>query len=238
MWTQLFSLGVDLAMVFGPVIGYVDQYRMIRQERSSEAFSKRISLILMISNILRVFYWFGARFDTVLLFQSLVMVLAQFIMLDVCCRYPSNSQKRSALLFSSNRFSWNEFWDWPDLKSYATFIVMFVGVVGLSSGVLMFLSPLFVEVVGFAALMIEATLGLPQLIQNYQNGNTEGFSMVLLGTFFLGDAFKTITFIVRHNPIPFIACGTFQLMVDFALLYQVLTYSGKKNKSGQAHMPF
>lgn len=225
----LLSLGVDLIMIFGSVIGYVDQYRVILQEKNSEAFSKLISLILMLSNILRIFFWFGKRFDNVLLYQSLVMIVAQFVMLHVCCKYPSSSQKVAKSLLEE--VSTNYFWNWPDMISYIAFIGLFSTIVGVTSGLLIPVSPLYVEVLGYAALMIEATLGLPQLIQNYKRQNTEGFSMVLLGTFFLGDTFKTVTFIARGNPMQFIACGVFQLLVDFALLYQVLTYQGpKKNR--------
>lgn len=223
------SLAVDVAMVFGPVIGYIDQYRVIMKNRSSEAFSKVISLILMVSNVLRVFYWFGAKFDLVLLYQSLVMIFAQFIMLHVCCRYPSSSQKAAKPL--SKGLNVDNFWNWSDMASYIAFVGALAFVVGVLSGILIPLSPLYVEMLGYAALMIEATLGLPQLIQNYKKQNTEGFSLVLLGTFFLGDTFKTVTFIARGNPMPFIACGTFQLFVDLALLYQVLTYQ-KKNTNG------
>lgn len=35
-------------------------------------------------------------------------------------------------------------------------------------------SVLFIEVLGFLAVFIEAMLGMPQLLQNYRNKSTEG----------------------------------------------------------------
>lgn len=35
-------------------------------------------------------------------------------------------------------------------------------------------SPVFVELVGFMAVFIEAMLGMPQLMQNYRNKSTKG----------------------------------------------------------------
>ena len=53
---------------------------------------------------------------------------------------------------------------------------------------------------------IEATLGLPQLISNYQNKSVQGLSLTMIGMWFMGDFAKTVYFImevvmvrVRHN---------------------------------------
>ena len=222
------STGIDVSMVFAPVIGYVDQYKMITKEKSSDAFSKLVSLILMLANVLRVFFWIGKRFEVVMLYQSLVMVVAQFIMLHVCVRYPSTSQKQARPLLKS--FSLSYFWNWPDLQSYAVFIGGFSAIVALLSLIFIPTSAAYVELLGYAALMTEACLGVPQLAQNFSRGNTEGFSLVLLGTWFLGDSYKTLFFIFKGLPTQFIACGAFQLLVDILLLYQVTTYNNKKTR--------
>jgi uncharacterized protein with PQ loop repeat len=229
MIKQLISLGIDISMVLAPVIGYVDQYKMIVKERQSEAFSKLVSLILMLANVLRIFFWFGKRFETVMLYQSFVMIIAQFVMLHVCTRYPNSTQKHAQPLLKNP--SLQNFWNWPDLQSYGVFIGGFSVVVAVFSLFLIPTSDRYVELLGYAALMTEACLGLPQLIQNFKNKSTEGFSLVLLGTWFLGDAYKTLFFIFKGLPNQFIACGAFQLAVDCLLLFQVLTY----NKQQQQH---
>lgn len=45
------------AMVFGGVIPYIPQYRTIRRTRNSDGFSTWVCFVLLIANILRVFFW-------------------------------------------------------------------------------------------------------------------------------------------------------------------------------------
>ena len=70
-----------ICMVFGPVIGYVDQYQKTLSTRSTEGFSHKVCGVLLVSNMLRILFWIGKRFDSVLLWQSIVMILAQLILL-------------------------------------------------------------------------------------------------------------------------------------------------------------
>lgn len=48
---------LDILMIFGPVIGYISQYKKIVEKKSSEGFNSLITLILLLSNILRIFFW-------------------------------------------------------------------------------------------------------------------------------------------------------------------------------------
>ena len=73
-------------MVFGPVSGYVFQYRLIKTTQSVGNFSTDVCAILLTSNILRVFYWYAARFSMALLFQALLMIVAQIMLLRLCIR--------------------------------------------------------------------------------------------------------------------------------------------------------
>jgi hypothetical protein len=52
--------------------------------------------------------------------------------------------------------------------------------------------------------------------------------MVLCWT--LGDIFKTLYFYLRNAPLQFWACGTLQVMLDFAILSQVGFYGTKAKK--------
>lgn len=69
---------VILVMVFGPVIGYISQYNMIQRTKSLGSFSIDICAILLIANILRLFFWYSSDgFATALVFQSMFMIGAQ-----------------------------------------------------------------------------------------------------------------------------------------------------------------
>jgi len=86
---------------------------------------------------------------------------------------------------------------------------------------------LYVELIGFLSLAIEATLGVPQLVKNYKNKSTEGLSIALILSWFVGDAFKTVYFISTRSPLQFIMCGALQLLVDCAILFQINKYKRK-----------
>jgi len=54
--SSLFVTGLNGFMVIGPVLGYIPQYRVINETHRSEGFSTLVSLVLLVANILRVFF--------------------------------------------------------------------------------------------------------------------------------------------------------------------------------------
>lgn len=65
------------------------------------------------------------------------------------------------------------FWNWSDFQSYVDCMLVFT----IIASVLMYLLidyKVFVEIVGFLAVFMEALLGTPQLIKNFRNKCTEG----------------------------------------------------------------
>lgn len=83
-WTLLSWLASCL-MVFGGALPYVPQYQEIQRSSNTDGFSTRVCLVLLIANILRIFFWIGKQFELTLLLQSVVMILTMFAMLHLCC---------------------------------------------------------------------------------------------------------------------------------------------------------
>jgi solute carrier family 66, member 2 len=50
-------------MIFGGVVPYIPQYRMINKTRNAQGFSTLVCLSLLVANILRVLFWFGHPFE-------------------------------------------------------------------------------------------------------------------------------------------------------------------------------
>eukprot|EP00761_Pharyngomonas_kirbyi_P002104 gb/GECH01002108.1/.p1 GENE.gb/GECH01002108.1/~~gb/GECH01002108.1/.p1 ORF type:complete len:252 (+),score=52.50 gb/GECH01002108.1/:1-756(+) len=226
----MISLFLSLAMIFGPVTGFLFQYREIVKNQSSKGFSPLVSLILVTSNILRIFFWFGKRFETVLLWQSVVMVITQMFMAHLCTQYPTPQMKGNRF----RDFNLSHFWSWEDFTSYMIFVVLFSILLAVIT--LLFSSlPSYVEFLGFAALMTEACLGIPQVLQNQKRKNTEGLSLVLIMTWVVGDAFKTLYFVSRSAPFQFLACGVTQLSVDFMIIAQIAFFDEKRNYHDHHH---
>lgn len=116
-----------------------------------------------------------------------------------------------------------QFWEWTNFSSYIKFLIIFTFSVGLSTYLLVGNS-LYVELIGFIALMTESTLAIPQLVRNFRKKSTKGMSVVMVIMWLSGDIFKTLYSLVREAPSQFVVCGSVQIVVDIAILTQVLWY--------------
>ncbi|XP_014844377.1 PREDICTED: PQ-loop repeat-containing protein 1-like [Poecilia mexicana] len=224
-WTLL-SLLASVVMVFGGALPYVPQYQEIQRSSNTEGFSTRVCLVLLVANILRIFFWIGKQFEVTLLLQSVVMIVTMFAMLHLCCSVHSSnrvSTKQHRLTDLDVRY----FWKWSSFEDYLLFCFGFAALCAVLT-LLLLDSAMFVEALGSLAVMFEAMLAVPQLLQNLQNRSTRGMSvkMVLLWT--AGDAFKTAYFVMNESPAQFWVCGSVQILLDAAILLQVLLYGRAK----------
>ncbi len=53
------------------------------------------------------------------------------------------------------------------------------------------------DIIGFFSLSVEALLGFPQMISNHKTKSVEGLSFAMIGSWVIGDAFKTTYFIIE-----------------------------------------
>lgn len=131
-WSQwIFSF----VFIFGPLFAYYPQY-MLLSRGLGEAFSSVISLVLLTSNICRLFFWLGERFDNTLVYQSIVMIFVQLALVEVVTRVRSkriHTAQRSAFGASwrslhcsrSSMLSLADavrdlrrFWNWDSFSAY------------------------------------------------------------------------------------------------------------------------
>ncbi|XP_049607612.1 solute carrier family 66 member 2 isoform X2 [Syngnathus scovelli] len=211
------------AMMFGGVVPYIPQYRDIRRTQNAEGFSTYVCLVLLVANILRILFRFGHYFETLLLWQSIIMIATMLAMLNLCTNVRVNAElntKRRSFL----DFDWNYFWSWSRFLDYVQCVAAFTLTAAYVTYVLLD-SAVYVETLGFLAVFCEAMLGTPQLYCNYQNKSTEGMSVKMVLMWTSGDTFKTGYFLVTQAPVQFWTCGMLQVLVDFAILFQVFYYS-------------
>lgn len=115
------------------------------------------------------------------------MIVVQLALLRACVAVQRKEQvatgtKRARLrgllhpcLFSSPYPDWElrHFWQWSEFSDYALFLSVFTGFFILLTVALLDVS-VYVELLGFLSLLIEATIGVPQFWRNFQNGSTAG----------------------------------------------------------------
>ena len=108
----LFAVGVDIGMAIAPVTGYVLQYRLILKNQSVGAFSIDICLVLLFANILRVNFYLFEQYKIALLFQSLIMVTAQIMLLQVCTEFKDDPPQED------DDDEDEDFWRWSHFSTY------------------------------------------------------------------------------------------------------------------------
>ncbi|XP_014286884.1 solute carrier family 66 member 2 isoform X3 [Halyomorpha halys] len=230
-------------MIFGGVAPFIPQYREIKRKNDAEGFSLYVCLALLIANTLRILFWFGKRYELPLLAQSMIMNMMMLLMIHLCVKVKNRSQiirgpdrvftgvgpahdemplrpKKREYPFD---FDWKYFWAWTDFQSYIDFLL----VVSLVMSLLTFLLLdfiIYVEILGFLALFMEAMLAVPQLVKNFKSKSTEGMSILMVLMWTVGDVFKTTYFILREAPAQFWLCGGLQVLIDITILGQVWLY--------------
>jgi hypothetical protein len=206
----------------------------------------------MISNVIRIFYWFADPFEIPLVLQSAVMIVMQYLLLQALTQYLTRKVKDGKKLLVENNgkeddkiqivkkltlfnspLNLSTFWQWTEIQSYSIVLSVIVSV-------LVFGHVTFGEYVwygkflGFLGLLIESMLGVPQVIKNIKNGTT-GLSPVLFLTWLVGDLAKTVAFFGTGAPLPFILCGIVQIITDIVIILQIVignyfTKDGKKTE--------
>ena len=148
----LFKMGIvsfitgfvaPIFIIISPITSYADQTYSIHRTKSSAGFSLDITLIMLVAsmlrcagnsgfpnqviltNICRVFYYPGARFDVALLIQAFIMIVIQLVLLKVALDHrpaPSSKGGEASIPFAGARDREFEiprpynFWQWRSHK--------------------------------------------------------------------------------------------------------------------------
>ncbi|KAM3417517.1 hypothetical protein BST61_g5756 [Cercospora zeina] len=219
-------------LVTSPVTSYADQILSINRNRSSGGFSLDIPLIMLVASILKLFFWLGDRFDTALLIQAAVMVVVQMLLLHIALvnRPPFGAQHSLHKPFAgATGDSYGtrpfNFWQWRHRRSYWEFLAYFTLVLAALQLILGGNSG-YVALQGYVALSIEATLPIPQILENQRMRSCKGFRLSVLLNWLIGDSFKMTYFFLSDNNVPwaFKLCGLFQAACDCYLGVQYCMY--------------
>lgn len=97
-------------MILAPPLAFLDQYQIIKASKSIGNFSTLTCAILIISNLLRIFYWQAIGFALPLLLQSVLMIVAQLLLLHLCIRVTKAPHKE---------FRIRDFWKWTMFEHYS-----------------------------------------------------------------------------------------------------------------------
>ena len=93
--------------------------------RSAGGFSTYVSLIIFLSNLIRIFWWFSERFSIVLLATSMVRVIVQLVVIFFWVKISTDEGRKP--------FRDEAFWYWSNYSRYAGAIVSLTCNLGLAT---------------------------------------------------------------------------------------------------------
>jgi len=244
----------SVGMAVGPPLVYADQAYSMVKKRDSTGFSHDVCGVVIIANIIRIFFWLGNRFETPLLVQSLLLIISQLFLLSLCLHYAPLDPELStssaplsplpqagaedtadegpawveqpAVTGPSKALGSKRPFDFWQWEGYGAYLEFLAGLIVVLGLLQMVFGRWmwYIDALGFLALTIESTLPIPQFISNWQRKSTYGLRASTLVGWFGGDSFKTVYFFVRHSPIQFKVTAIMTLCWDTAVLAQRFVY--------------
>lgn len=228
-YSYLIKFTADLLMIFIPSIGYFFQAQKFKQTKSSKGFAKFLCLLLLIANILRVFFWFGKQFSLPLLYQAIVVIISQIYLIHVYLEYQDDLPIKTEKTISEYLTKWGEtlspsnIWNWGDEIEYYKFIIFLIIIFSIICS-LGKNSSKFFEILGTISVSCETFIELPQIKENCMSKDTKNLSGAMVFMWFVGDLFKTTYNFIYNSPIQMIIGGIIMNFEDIILSSQVIFY--------------
>lgn len=217
----------NISFIILPCVGYIHQYFKIKRLGTSQGFSKLLSLILLVAFILRIFFWVGKRFDNVILYQCIAGIIMQIILLHSCVEY-SPENKNNIKKANSIYFSLKSFWDWPYFEDFFFSILFFIIFVSSCSIMIGFENNFYMEFIGTMSAIVEAFLGVPQIVEICKTKKVNTISYVMILGWLIGDLVKFLFYVKSNSPIQLVLTAVAQFSFDIVIIVQIFYYSRMK----------
>ena len=111
-------------MIFMPCSGFLLQAYKMRTSNSTKGFSTLVSFLLILSNLIRLFWWICEPFQMTLFYAAFAMVLTQFVVLY---NFVKVTNKNKSLKFVES------FWTYSEFGKYTDFVIIIVYILGFST---------------------------------------------------------------------------------------------------------
>lgn len=108
---------IGLFLAISPITSYGDTIYAIQKSRSSNGFSIDLCLIMLVASILRIFFWLGERYEISLVFQAMVMIVVQTVLLKLCLEFRPKF-KNAPFSNVHGRTRPFHFWQWSTERPY------------------------------------------------------------------------------------------------------------------------
>ena len=229
-FSSIIKYSADILIIFIPSIGYIFQAMKFKQTKSSKGFARFLCLLLLIANILRVFFWFGKKFSLPLLFQAIIVIISQIYLIHVYLEYQEDLPMKTEKTMNEYLTNWKEtlspkkIWNWNDEIEYYKFILFIIVFLSIICTVVGTKNLQFYEILGTLSVSCETFIELPQIKENCMIKNTKNLSGTMVFMWFVGDLFKTTYNLMYKSPMQMIIGGIIMNCEDIILSSQFLVY--------------
>lgn len=228
---------MDVLCVVLPTCGYLDQMRNMLLTKSSKNFKIHTSLILLVSNGLRILYWIAMRFDKYLLFQSVFMILIHVILSFLYFKYHSRENiypfdlPDEFLAFVANRgmtpIQFRLLTSETFFQFFFSLVTLYIFFGSIYFGLGFVLDKgIIADMFGITSNLIDCLTTFPQFVIVVIYRDTTYITKLLVYQYLAASVMKFILLIIRPAPWPFmfgVAVQSF-LAVCIAISYFRIAY--------------
>ena len=153
----------SIAMVLTPILGYVPQYRLMNKNRSVGAFSKLVCYFLIISNVMRVIFWFGESYRFTIFLQSITILTLQVYLLRKCYEIEKegginkNKEKEFSIYHNNNTMPFTL------LSHIFAFFCIYMAVFSYLDNMIV------IQITGSVSAFFESFIAVPQFVNNLRS---------------------------------------------------------------------
>ena len=184
-----------------------------KQTKSTKGFAKFLCFLLLLANILRIFFWLGKKYPLPLLYQAIVVVISQIYLIHVYLEYQEDLPIKTEKSLTEHIINWKEtlnpkkIWNWNDEIDYYKFIFFLFFIFSVMCFIVGVKNTKFYDVIGTISVSCETFIELPQIKENCITKNTKNISGTMVFMWFIGDLFKTTYNILYKSPMQMIIGG-------------------------------
>lgn len=195
---------MDLLCVFIPAAGYFGQLFNMMFSRSSKKFKMNSSIVLMLSNYMKIVYYFDEKFDYYLLGQSIATCVIHSLLCFLYYNYlpkkdPENSEELTISQKIKNFLQCDTY-----IKFFVANVIVAIAILACYYGACTFLSVnLVCQFTGVVANLIDSLQTFPPFRTIVFHKDIQYTTDLLVIQWILATLFKAGLFTIRPVPWPF-----------------------------------